>query len=463
MTVATIPVDLSQEAWDVLKEPRSVEETGLSMGFLTDLVLKVIYFAGEITAQDIADTVKLPFINVVEPILDFLKREELIGVTGSRGISERSFQYTIAEKGIKRAREALERSQYVGPAPVPIESYRKVVVEQKPNKYRIGPEDVRAALSHLVVPPETIDRIGPAVNSGRSFFLYGPPGNGKTAIASSITRMMKGDIYIPYAIAVGGSSIIKVFDTLVHEPVEEEQETDTSKLGTSSLRPKTDHLRKSETGRLNTSSLQPKRIDRRWVKIKRPTVMVGGELTLEMLDLIYDPISKTYEAPLQMKANGGLFLVDDFGRQQMRPQDLLNRWIVPLELRIDFLTLQNGMKIEIPFETFIVFSTNLDPKDLVDEAFLRRLRHKLEIPNPTDRQFYEIFRRVCAAKGIEFNQKVFVYLLREYYIKQKRELKSAHPRDLIDQILDIAAYRGIRPAMTKELIDQACDAYFVEF
>ncbi|MDQ7028654.1 MAG: AAA family ATPase [Ardenticatenia bacterium] len=430
MTTSTLPEELL--------EPRSIEETGLSMGFLTDLILKVVYFAGEIIARDIADTVCLPFVGVVDTVLEYLKREELVSITGSTGLGERGFRYTISQKGIQRAREALERNQYVGPAPITLDAYRKVVLRQAPNQHRVGPEDVKRALSHLVIHPTLIDRLGPAVNSGRSLFLYGPPGNGKSTIASAIARMMKGDVYVPHAVEVSGS-VIKVFDQVNHKPAEEPARRET------------------------TSSLRARRFDRRWVKINRPCIVVGGELTLETLDLIYDPVSKTYEAPFQMKANGGVFMIDDFGRQQVRPQDLLNRWIVPLESRVDFLTLQTGMKIEIPFQVLLVFSTNLDPKDLVDEAFLRRIRHKIEISNPTERQYYEIFRRVCQAKGVEFTPQAVVYLLREYYVKQKRELRSVHPRDIVDQIIDIATYRGVQPKLTKDLIDQACSAYFVEF
>ncbi|HYN87587.1 MAG TPA: hypothetical protein VER55_03605 [Ardenticatenaceae bacterium] len=420
-----------------LLEPRTVEETGLNLGIVADLVLKTVYFSGELSAQDIADQTRLPFTGVIESALDFLKREELLGITGSAGFGERAFRYTISQKGTARVREALDRSAYVGPAPVTLEAYRRVVLGHGLQNVRVGPEDVKRSTDHLVLSPETLDRLGPAVNSGRSLFLYGPPGNGKTTIATAMTRMLSGDVFVPHAVAIG-TNIIKVFDVHNHRVVEDPPTT--SGLGL----------------------VRERRRDLRWVRIERPTVIVGGELTLETLDLIFDPASKTYEAPFQMKANGGLFMIDDFGRQQVRPAELLNRWIVPLETRIDFLTLHTGMKIEIPFEVLIVFSTNLDPKDLVDEAFLRRIRHKIEIKNPTDREYHEIFRRMCKARGIEYDQQAFVYLLKEYYLKPRRELRSVHPRDILDQIKDIAAYRGIRPTLSKELIDQACSAYFVE-
>jgi hypothetical protein len=290
----------------------------------------------------------------------------------------------------------------------------------------VRPEDVRMALSELVLNPRTFRKIGPAVNSGRSMFVYGPPGNGKTTIAQSIGKhLLKGEVYIPYAIEVDGH-VIRMYDPLNHQLAE-----------------------------------QGGGGDARWVLCQRPVVIVGGELLLQNLDLIYDPISKYYEAPFQMRASNGLFMIDDFGRQQVRPQDLLNRWIVPLETRIDFLTLHTGKKIEIPFDELIVFSTNLDPRQLVDEAFLRRIRHKIEVPDPTDSEYLTIFQRVAAARGIPFDQQVFIYLMQEWYIKPHRELKAVHPRDILDHIFDVCNYQGTKPLMTRDLIDQACDAYFV--
>jgi predicted ATPase with chaperone activity len=294
---------------------------------------------------------------------------------------------------------------------------------------------VRQALSHLVLNQRIYSQLGPAVNSGRSVFLYGPPGNGKTTIAEAIGLMIfKDNIYVPYAVEVDGQ-IIKIFDDINHRPV--------SSGGASSSR-------------------KGNKIDKRWVKIHRPFIVTGGELTLDGLDLVYDSSSKYYEAPFQMRANGGMLLIDDFGRQQVRPRDLLNRWIVPLEKRLDFLTLHTGRKIEIPFDVLIVFATNLAPADLVDEAFLRRIRHKIEIRDPSFEEYREIFKRICAQKGVPYDDRALAYLLQEHYIKPKVPLRACHPRDIIDQLIDIARYHNKPPALTKDLIDKACEAYFVE-
>jgi predicted ATPase with chaperone activity len=423
-----------QSARSPLLEPRTIEETGMSRGFLSDLALKTIYSVGELSGQDIAEQLRLPFSGVVEEVLTFLKREQLVSITGSKGFDERAFRYSIGSAGIERVREALNRSQYVGPAPVTLEAYQRAMRSQTIGNVVVSQEQVQNALSHLVVNSKMLMKIGPAVNSGRSIFLFGPPGNGKTVIAKAMASMLGGEVVIPYAVEVDGH-IIKVFDELNHQAVED--------LETSS---------RSEGGRR----------DRRWIPIQRPIVVTGGELTLESLDLVYDDTSKFYEAPFQMKANCGMFLIDDFGRQQVRPRDLLNRWIVPLETRVDFLTLHTGKKVEIPFDQLIVFSTNIDPKALVDEAFLRRIRHKIEVGNPSEREFYDIFKRVAAERNVPFDQDGFMYLMREYYLKLKRELRAVHPRDIVDQIIDIAHYRGVEPALTEELIDQACSSYFVE-
>jgi predicted ATPase with chaperone activity len=421
--------------------PTTIEETGLSLGFLSDLALKLLYFRGYITGAEIAEQMHLPFTGVVDGILAFLKRELLCEVKGAGGIHQSAYEYTITAKGIARAREVLDRGQYVGPAPVPLTEYSQGIRAQPMLTSSIHERALRRALTHLVVDGDMMERLGPAVNSGRSIFLFGAPGNGKTAMAESIGRMVLGaEMYMPYAVEIGGM-VIKVFDEVNHQ-----------------LAPQPEPDRK-EAGNHGTGRL---RHDLRWIRIKRPVITTGGELTLETLDLVWDDVSKYYEAPFQMKANGGMFLIDDFGRQQVRPRDLLNRWVVPLEKRYDFLTLHTGQKIEVPFELLIVFSTNLEPRDLVDEAFLRRIRHKIEVGDPSFDTYREIFQRECALRNISFDREGLAYLLRDYYVKIDRPLRACHPRDLLDEILDIARYLNIRPALSRDLIDRACRAYFVE-
>ncbi len=411
------------------REPAVLEQTGLDLSFIADLALKTIYYQTGITAQALADALCLPHFHVVERALAMLKREELIEVTGSQGFGELAYQYVVTPKGANRAHDLLDRNAYVGPAPVTLEAYCDMVRQQTIQATRVTQIDVRRATADLVVGDAVLDAIGQAVNTGRSLFLFGDPGNGKTALAERIAHLLGGHVLIPHAVLVHGQ-IIKVLDLQNHEPV-------------AAPGAKTE-------------------VDRRWVLCKRPVVMVGGELTLTNLDLVYDPVSKVYEAPLQMKASNGMLLIDDFGRQQVRPQDLLNRWIVPLEKRVDFLTLHTGQKIEIPFDELIVFSTNLKPRDLVDEAFLRRIQNKIQIGNPTVDQFREIFRRQCDLLGVPFDQQGLVYLLREHYVKPRRELRACHPRDLLRTLLGIARYLDTPPALSPELIDRACQTYFVE-
>jgi predicted ATPase with chaperone activity len=272
--------------------------------------------------------------------------------------------------------------------------------------------------------------------------MYGPPGNGKTSIARAFGNLvLSQNMYIPYALYLDGQ-VIKVYDAVSH-----------------SLAPASEGgVPGTTTGNLRANT----RRDPRWVKIRRPFIVVGGELTLEGLDLVFDDTHKFYEAPFQVKANGGILLIDDFGRQQVRPRDLLNRWIVPLENRLDYLRLHTGRKVEVPFDVLIVFSTNLPPKDLVDEAFLRRLRHKVEIGDPSYEEYREIFRRVAQTKRIEYSDPGLAYLLQEWYIKRNRKLRASHPRDLCDQIIDIASYLAVQPSMTREMLDRAALAYFVD-
>ncbi len=427
-------------------EPTSIETTGLTMGFISDLVLKVIYFNGAISAQRISEQTCLPYLNIIDKALQFLKMSEYVDIIGSEGgFGERSYQYVITLQGSQKVNEVLDRSQYAGPAPVPLQAYIDMVNHQSVGSMTIDQSRIRQAFTNLVISDEMLDKIGPAANSARSLFLYGPPGNGKTTIAEGISRIMGGSVLLPYAVEIDGQ-VIKLYDPLNHSIItrpEMRMDDDPAPYGGGGTAP----------------APAP---DRRWLHCKRPRVMVGGELILEQLELIYDPISKVYEAPYQMKANGGLFLIDDFGRQRCRPEELLNRWIVPLEKKIDFLALQTGKKIEIPFDVLIVFSTNLDPKGLVDDAFLRRIRHKIEVKNPSPNEYRDIFRIMCKLKQVPYSEDGLRYLIQEHYFKTSRELRCCHPRDLLDQVLDEAKYRGVSPQMTKELLDRACEAYFVK-
>jgi hypothetical protein len=412
------------------RRPTTIEETGLSRVFLSEHVVRTVYFAGEITGAGVAEAIGLPFPGVLDGLIEALRRENVLDVKGQRGIGEAGYVLALTDKGTTRAHEALAKVQYRGPAPVQLDTYIMSIRAQSNRNVVVTEANIRDAFGDLLIHDSILDEVGPAVNSGSSMFLFGYPGNGKTSIAERITRLMGDSIYIPYAVETDGA-IIKLFDTVLHEPVEASEGG--ARIG----------------------------VDRRWVEIKRPTVVVGGELTMASLDLLYNDVGGYYEAPLQMKANGGMFLIDDFGRQLVRPTDLLNRWIVPLEKRTDYLTLITGKKISIPFEELIVFSTNLDPSDLVDDAFLRRIKFKINVLDPDVEQFKAIFQMMAGSRKVEFNEEGFNYLLEQHYRPSGRPLRMCQPRDLLDQLIAIAKYKMLEPKMTPELLDMAAATYFV--
>jgi hypothetical protein len=412
---------------------KSLQDTGLAIDQIEQLLVKTLY-GGEASGLALADRMRLPF-TMLEPLIERVRAELLVEVRGSAGSGASSYRYALTDAGRDRARQYLDISQYVGPAPVSLAAYLAQMRTLAAARQYIDRERLRQGFEHLIISDQVLEQLGPAVNAGKAVFLYGPPGNGKTVIAEGLGRALGGDMYMPHAIDIDGH-VMTMFDPIVHESLEEDTET------------------------FSVISIAPR--DRRWMRIRRPVVMVGGELTLDQLDLTFNPMTKFYEAPIQLKANGGVFLVDDFGRQRIRPQELLNRWIVPLESRIDYLTLHTGKKFQVPFDVLVVFATNLDPASLADEAFLRRIPYKIPIVDPTTDEFSQIFDLNCRRRGLRFHQVMVAYLQRRHYGPMGRPLRSCHPRDLLDQVTALCRYRGVEPSITRELLDAACASYFVD-
>lgn len=403
--------------------PEELGETGIADAFLCDLALKHVAMLPEPTTASVADRLHLPR-SLTEELLHHLYREKLIEKRLQTAVG--STRYAMLDHGWERLTRLQSQSGYLGPAPVSLADYSYMMRLQAVPSQSASIETVRAAFQDLVLPDSLLQTLGCVINSRSSLFLTGLPGTGKTAVSERMNAALFGNIWIPYAVEMDGQ-IIRIFDSHSHRPVPERSSV-------------AEH-------------------DRRWVEIARPLIIVGGELTLENTDLTWSETSKFYEAPFQVKSNGGTLVIDDFGRQRVAPQDLLNRWIMPLERRVDFLTLHSGKKIEVPFEQLVVFSTNLDENDLVDEAFLRRMGYRARVEPPTPSAFVEIFRRVATTRGVGVDHQCLTHVLSKYAF-EKRMMKGCEPRDLLNKVTDICLFEGRTLALTPELVDLAWGNYF---
>jgi hypothetical protein len=413
--------------------PATIQATGLHPDSLSQLLLKTLV-AGEASGTGLADSLRLPY-SVLDALIQHARVEKLVEVRGASGAGNAGYRYALTDLGRDRAGQFFEISRYVGAAPVPLVQYNAYVRACMAARPYVDRERLATGFKDLIVNDAMFERLGPAVNSGKSLFLYGAPGNGKTVVAEGIGRALGDAMHIPCALDVDGQ-VITMFDPVNHVSL--------------------------STGPAVESVIASNAHDRRWEKIRRPVVVVGGELTLEMLDLAFNPIARFYEAPIQLKANGGVFVVDDFGRQRIPPRDLLNRWIVPLESRVDFLTLHTGRKFETPFNVLIVFATNLKPESLADEAFLRRIPYKILAKNPPLDEYCRIFEMNCRKRGLAFDPVMVEYLDRKYYGPRKLQMRACHPRDLVEQVVDMCRYQNRPPALSRDLLDAACHSYFLE-
>jgi hypothetical protein len=413
------------------RAPRTLEETGLPLLFLVELAAKLLFVRGQLRLTELSQALRLP-ANVLESLLAFVRSERLCEVM-RRGETDGDILYELTDAGRARAAEFLGRCKYAGAAPVSLAAYVAQVERQSVTKMRVTRDGVNKAFGGLIIKPEVRDQLGAAMSSGRAMFLHGPAGAGKTYLAERLALLLDGDVAVPHAILVDGE-IIQVFDPLIHTPVDDDQ------------RP---------AGLDNLT-----RTDQRWVRCRRPVAITGGELTLRMLDLDYDATNGFYQAPPHVKANNGLFVVDDLGRQLVTPEQLMNRWIVPMDRHHDYLALHSGTKFTLPFDVVLVFSTNLAPSDVADPAFLRRLGYKIHIGPMNEDEYRNIFTRVCEERGVPFDEAVFRTLLNDYHAVHGQPLLACYPRDLVNQIADLARYRGEAARLTPDALHWAWHNYF---
>jgi hypothetical protein len=415
--------------------PWSIQDSGLPAGLIEHLVLNQLYQRGELTGRVIADLLALRF-SVIEPIVIDLKTRQMLEIKSSQGYGLVSCGFVLSEAGRKRAREVAEIHQYSGATPVPLTQYAAGVKAQRPRKGWITKEKLADAYRHMVVSDRALGQIGPAVNSGRSLLIYGQPGNGKTFLAEALANLDSTPVYIPWAIEHDGT-IIQLYNPLNHQRLDTEE----------------------ATGDL-VGGERP--YDHRWVKCRRPFITTGGELSLDMLELSYNHTTKIYEAPFHLKANNGIYLIDDFGRQKAAPSDLLNRWIIPMESRIDHLNLPTGGKLSLPFEIFLVFSTNLNPSQLGDEAFLRRIQYKMSVQNPDRREFVTIFRNFCASRSLDCPESLVEEFVRKRYTATNKMFRRCHPRDVISHAIDLIEFEQLPYALTEDILERAYESCFAE-
>jgi hypothetical protein len=416
--------------------PQTLEETGLSETLLRQMILKILYFRGEVVGRDLGRLLGLNF-SLIDSILEFFKMQHLVAVKRSMGMGSVSASFTLSDQGRQLAQKYLEANTYSGKAPVPLEQYAAGVKLQRRAKNWLTRDKLNAAFRHMVVSPRILGQIGPAVNAGKSFLIYGQPGNGKTYLAEALVHLESDPIYIPYAIECQGQ-IIQMYDPLYHERLEVEEEEGSIWISEDSLH------------------------DGRWFLAKRPFIITGGELTLEMLDLAFKPDSKTYDAPFQLKANNGIYLIDDFGRQKVSPAEVLNRWIIPMEKGIDYFNFLSGGKMQVPFEVFLVFSTNLRPDQIGDEAFLRRIQYKLFLRSPEEEEFIQIFRRYCDGEDLPIADGALPSLLENRYRGGKRMFRRCQPRDIVTHAIDLIRFEGLPWVLTADVLDRAFDSTFVD-